>query len=55
MATQDDDNSSSNEQFCLFRETFCLFWDPGDHLNERLLSCFRNIIQTEEDYFTIAN
>ena len=30
---QDDHNSFSNEHFCLFRENYCLFWGPRDHLN----------------------
>ena len=45
--TEDDLNNFSNKRFCLFRENCCLFWGPGDHLNERLLSCFENIPQTK--------
>ena len=35
MITKDDLNIFSNEHFCLFRENCCLFWGPGDYLNEQ--------------------
>ena len=53
---QDDHNSFSNKQFCLFREKFCLSWVHRDHSDERLLSRFGTILQTEWGYhFTITN
>ena len=53
MITPDDHSNFSNEHFCLFRETCCLFWGFIDHLNEKLLSCKKQI--TKKHVFLKTN